>query len=253
MARREHEANPDDEEAIIWLGRRLAYLGDYRQALRVYTRGLTLHPDSYRLLRHRGHRHITVRELDDAVADLERAAALIQAVPDQVEPDGAPNATGIPRSTSHTNVTYHLALAHYLQGDFERAAAAWTSCAAYSTNDDMLCAALYWLFLSLMRLERADEARAALAPVTADMEILENTAYHGLLLVFRGELDPAELAAELEEGSVAAASVGYGLGALALVEGRPDDARAWFRRVVEGGGWPAFGHIAAEAELARAP
>ncbi|MCA9299888.1 MAG: tetratricopeptide repeat protein, partial [Phycisphaerales bacterium] len=88
---RAHDADPSDEMATIWLGRRLAYLGRYDEAIRTFTAGLEDHPDSYRLLRHRGHRYLTTRRFDEAVADLERARGLIEGVPDAVEPDGAPN------------------------------------------------------------------------------------------------------------------------------------------------------------------
>ena len=36
-ARAEYEKNPDSADAIIWLGRRLAYLGRFRDAIGVYT------------------------------------------------------------------------------------------------------------------------------------------------------------------------------------------------------------------------
>src|SRR5688572_22622043 len=51
-----------DETAIIWLGRRQAYLGEYRAAIDTFSNGLAILPESVRLLRHRGHRFITLRE-----------------------------------------------------------------------------------------------------------------------------------------------------------------------------------------------
>ena len=57
---------PDSVDAAIALGRRHAALGQYREAIDVYTRALAKHPDDARLYRHRGHRYITVRELDKA-------------------------------------------------------------------------------------------------------------------------------------------------------------------------------------------
>ena len=116
-ARAAWRADPHDEQAIIWYGRRLAYLGHHQEAVEVYTHGLRVHPDSHRLLRHRGHRWITLRRFDLAEEDLERAAERIRRLPDAVEPDGMPNAAGIPRSTTHSNVLYHLGLARWLQGD----------------------------------------------------------------------------------------------------------------------------------------
>jgi hypothetical protein len=49
------------EENFIWLGRRYAYLGDYTTAISTFSRGLAKYPQSYKLLRHRGHRYITTR------------------------------------------------------------------------------------------------------------------------------------------------------------------------------------------------
>src|SRR5215213_5684617 len=83
-ARAEAEAHPDDVDALIWLGRRIAYLGRYREAIDVYTRGLEKHPDEPRLLRHRGHRYISIRRFDLAIADLEKAARLIAGKPDEI-------------------------------------------------------------------------------------------------------------------------------------------------------------------------
>ncbi|MHC4101056.1 MAG: tetratricopeptide repeat protein, partial [Planctomycetota bacterium] len=154
--------DPLDEQNIVWLGRRLAYLGRYRQAIAVYSDGLILHPDSYRLLRHRGHRYITLRRLDDAIDDLELAATLIEDVPDETEADGLPNDRNIPTSTSHTNVYYHLGLAHYVKGEFGPAVDAYRRCLDFSGNDDMRCAAIYWLYLTLCRLGHDDEATQAL-------------------------------------------------------------------------------------------
>lgn len=250
-AREAYGEDPADEERTIWLGRRLAYLGRYREAIEVFTAGLSAHPDSYRLLRHRGHRYITTRQLDLAIADLGRAATLIDGVPDAVEPDGAPNPAGIPRSTSHSNIWYHLGLAHYLTGDFAAAATAWESGMPFSSvNDDMSVADRYWLYLSLRRLGRDAEAAALLEPIREEMDILESFAYHDLLRMFRGDLSPDEVLAGVEDG-VEDATRGYGVGAWALVEGQRDEAAATFRRVVEGDSWAAFGFIAAEAEIAR--
>ena len=63
-----------------------------------------------------------MRELDKAVADLERADALVAGTPDQIEPDGQPNPRNIPLTTLQSNIRYHLALAYYLQGNFAKAA-----------------------------------------------------------------------------------------------------------------------------------
>ena len=86
-------------------------------------------------------------------------------VEDEVEPDGLPNARGVPTSTLKTNVWYHLGLTHYLRGDYQRAASAYRECLRYSTNPDMDVAATHWLYMTLQRLGSADEATAVLARI----------------------------------------------------------------------------------------
>ena len=249
-ALREAQARPHDADALIWVGRRTAYLGRYREAIAVFTRGHAEFPDDARFLRHRGHRHVTVRDLDRAIADLEQAARLVAGRSDEVEPDGLPNARGIPTSTLQSNIWYHLGLARYLKADFPGAASAWSAGLAVSRNNDMLVATSYWLYLALRRAGRLAEAAALLEPIRADMEIIENRSYHRLLLVFTGALASDSTSAGAP-GALDIATVGYGLGAWHQLNGRGEDARSWWRRVMAGGNWPAFGFIAAEAELAR--
>ena len=89
----------------------------------MFSKGVAAHPNNPRMYRHRGHRYITTRQFDRAIADFEKAATLIKGTPDEIEPDGAPNPTGKPRSSLHFNIWYHLGLAHYLKGDYQKAAA----------------------------------------------------------------------------------------------------------------------------------
>ncbi len=248
-ARAAVEADPDSEDALIWYGRRLAYLGRYNDAIEVYTTGLERWPGSYRLLRHRGHRWITVRAFDNAVDDLSRAAELVEGVPDEVEPDGLPNALNIPTSTTQTNIFYHLGLAHYLLGEYDSALDAYERCMERSKNDDMRCAAAYWRYLTLMKLGREDDAQASIAFVREDVEIIENTDYHRLLLMYKGELAVEDVASDAQ-GAIASSTVAYGIACRYWFDGDRDEAVNWYGRGLAGS-WPAFGSIACEAELAR--
>lgn len=250
-ARAEYDADPDDADAIIWLGRRLAYLGRYGEAVEVFSEGIRKHADDPRMYRHRGHRHITLRRLADAVPDLERAAELTRGRPDEIEPDGMPNPAGIPTSTLQSNIWYHLALARYLQHDFEGALEGWRSAMDVAATDDMRVATADWLYMTLRRLGRDEEAARVLEPFHAGMEILENHAYHRRLLMYRGELEPEELLAVDAQDPVQVATYGYGVANWHLYNGNAERARELFRRILEGPNWAAFGYIAAEAELAH--
>lgn len=247
-----YDAARDDADATIWYGRRLAYLGRYREAIDVFTEGIERHPDDARLYRHRGHRFITVREFDRAIEDLARAAKLTAGRPDEVEPDGLPNARGVPTSTLQSNIWYHLGLAHYLRSDLERAYAAYLECLRHSTNPDMLVATTHWLYMTLRRLGRADSAAVVLGPITRDLDIIENHAYHRLLLMYRGEISADSVVTAAEGDALQNATVAYGVGNWHLVNGRRAEAERIFRRILDGPEWAAFGYLAAEAELARA-
>ena len=238
-------------EAMITIGRRHAYLWRYREAIDWFTKGIAKYPNDARMYRHRGHRYITTRQFGKARADLERAASLIRGTADQVEPDGAPNPSGIPRSTLHFNVWYHLGLTYYLQGDFTKALEAYRSCLAVSNNDDAVVATSDWLWMTLMRLGRKDDAARVLERIMPKMDILENASYHRRLLMYKGLEKPEALLDPAGADATTIATQGYGVGNYHLVTGDQARARTVFEQVTAGAGWNAFGYIAAEADLAR--
>ena len=252
QAEAEFAKNPQSEESAIWLGRRQAYLWRYRDAIGTFTKAIALHPVSYKLYRHRGHRYITVREFDRAIADFERATALIANVPDEVEPDGAPNKYGKPRSTSHSNIWYHLGLAYYLKGDFKNALRCYQECMKFSKiNDDMLCATSDWLYMTYRRLGQFDDAKKVLEPIHENMKILENFSYHKRLLMYKDVIAPDSLLDGKNATDLDIATQGYGVGNWYFYNGQIEKAREIFVRVVKGKYWAAFGYIAAEADLKR--
>ncbi|HEV8612276.1 MAG TPA: hypothetical protein VGQ73_02125 [Gemmatimonadales bacterium] len=252
-AQRAYKHTPNDADSIIWLGRRTAYLGRYREAIGIFGEGIEKHPRDARMYRHRGHRFITIRELDKAIADLQVADSLEWGKPDTVEPDGLPNARGIPTSTLQSNIRYHMGLAYYLKGDFAQAEAifAWDVMAAdASGNADMLVASTHWLYMSRRRLGRNDAAEVALVPITADLPVIENGSYHRLLLMYKGELSPDSLLAP-GMGSVEDVTLAYGVGNWHFYNGREAEGLAIFRKILGSPQWAAFGYLAAEAEVAR--
>ncbi len=248
-ARAASEVSPEDVDALIWYGRRAAYLGRYQEAIRIYSDGIERFPDDARFYRHRGHRYITTRQLENAIADFEHAAWLVEGTEDEVEPDGMPNALGIPVSTLQSNIWYHLGLAYYLNGDNERAVQAFSERAASAVNNDMMVSTAHWLYTTLRRLGRNDEAAAVLVPITADMEVIENTAYLRLCLFYKGEIAESDLV--VEGSSSSAAAIAYGVANWHLAEGDTEGGTAMLEAIVNGDNWAAFGHIAAEADLAR--
>jgi tetratricopeptide (TPR) repeat protein len=250
-ARARYDADAASADNIIWLGRRQAYLERYRDAIATFSEGIEKHPNDPRMYRHRGHRYITVRDFDRAIADFERAVELTRGQPDEVEPDGAPNARNIPTSTLQSNIWYHLGLAYYLKGDWDNALRSYREAMNVSNNEDTKVATSDWLYMTLRRMGRDEEARQVLEPITADMDIIENGSYHRRLLMYKGELPAEELLNPEDGDALTLATQGYGVGNWYLYNGQPERAREIFQRVVDMEFWAAFGYIAAEAELAR--
>lgn len=253
VAQANFEADPS-EENYIWLGRRQAYLMHLDEAVATFTEGLKKYPDSYRLLRHRGHRHISLRQFDKAVSDLQRASELMQGKPPETEPDGQPNAANKPLSNTQFNVWYHLALAHYLNGNFAGAEQAYLECMEVSDNDDLLVATADWLYMTCRREGKTAEAAQVLTMVTDTMNIVENDSYYLRLKMYQGKI-PADSLLAVGPGNpdpdLALATQGYGVGNWYLYNG--DTARALdvYNQVLAGKHFSAFGFIAAEADMVR--
>jgi tetratricopeptide (TPR) repeat protein len=246
----DYRVDPEDPEVIIWLGRRTAYLGEYREAVRIFTEGIFKHPEDPRMYRHRGHRYLTLRMFDMAIRDFENAESLMRNREDQVEPDGLPNPAGIPTSTLKSNVWYHMGLAYYAKGDFQNAADAYEKALELELTDDMRIATLYWYYMALKRMGKDTEAGRAIADIQPDIELLENDVYLNLILVFNGVFDTNRLL-ESGEDALQNATLGYGIGNWHYINGREERAVEIWQLVYDFGQWPSFGFIAAEAELAR--
>jgi len=255
-ARSAHEARPDDADALILYARRLGALGRFRESIAVLGDGMRMHPDDPRLYRFRGHRWITLRQFDLAVDDLTRAAQLVEGRPDEPEPDLTPHAPGAGLDTLQENIWYHLALAHYLRGEWRPALECWQRCAAVAPNDDGRAMAAYWSANAAARLGRPDEVAAAVAGISADMDVVAYHAYHQLALMWKGERDGEALLAQARIGPGGAASLdfatlGYGVSQWHRSRGEREAAREVLDEVLSSPAWNAFGCIAAEADRAR--
>ena len=246
-----YDDNPHDLDNVIWFGRFTAYKGDYREAIRIYTEGLREFQDESRLLRHRGHRYISVRELDKAIADLTRAAELIQGEENQSEPDGMPNARNIPVSTMHGNIYYHLGLAHYLNQDMNKALDAYKKCLETSSNPDNVVSATHWIYMINRRMGRLETANQYLEPISQDMDIIENDAYYKACLMYKGLMQPDSLYKPEEEESPSGSALNYAIGNWYFYNGDRAKAKEIFEKIISGSDWASFGHIAAESDLAN--
>ena len=251
-AQAEARARPEDPDALIWLGRRYGYLGQYRMSVLAFTEGVRRFPTDPRMRRHRGHRYITLRRFDDAIADFNAAAELMAGMPDQVEPDGQPNARNIPIGSLQSNVWYHAALAHYLHGNWDDAIRVARRGVAVSANPDRLVSQTHWLYMALRRAGKHAEAREALEPIRDDFDIIENHSYYTLLKLYKAGMTAATMDSALHRlENPSDLSLAYGLANWFLYNGDTTRAVQGFERILNSSQWASFGYIAAEADLAR--
>jgi len=246
-----YQNDSTNAEHIVWYGRRTAYLGNYKEAIDIYTRGMQLFPKDPRFLRHRAHRYITLRCFDKAIADLEKAKEMILGKTDEVEADGLPNALNIPTTTLHYNIWYHLGLAYYLKGEYEKALFAYNQNMLVADNNDSYVATLNWLYITLKKLGKNAEAEQKLQNMDPDIQVIENNDYRDILLMYRRNNEKSLVEKTNSQQSLGSATLGYALGNYYLLKGQKEKAKEIFKAMVKGNQWASFGFIAAEKELER--
>jgi Flp pilus assembly protein TadD len=180
------------------------------------------------LYRWRGHRYLSVRELDRAMADLTR---------------------GFQLDSTNYGVLYHLGIVRFVRGDFAGAADAFRRAQPRAPDAGELAGSTDWLWMSLMRAGRKADAEAMLARRPDSLPV--DNAYARRLKLYRGEVKPDDVFTPADTADVQVATLSYGLGNWYLVRGDSTRARQYFERAIQSGGWPGFGFIVSEAELRR--
>jgi len=227
-ARAALDADPKSIPRIIDLGVAQSGARQFREAIATFTRGLEIEPNNALLLRWRGHRYLSVREFDRAYDDLMRGVAIDSTI---------------------YGIWYHLGVVQYLRGEFAAAGTSFAKAQPIAPDAGELAGSTDWLWMSLSRAGRGAEAKAMLdrrpdnKPVT--------NAYTRRLQLYRGEIDPDTVVPPTNTDDVQIATLSYGLGNWYLVRGDKAEARKWFERSIQSGGWPAFGFIVSEVELRR--
>ena len=250
IARKEYLKNPMDPDAMIWLGRRIAYTGDYHGAIDIFTQGIKKFPEDARFYRHRGHRYISIRQLDNAISDLELASELMINTLNQIEPDGLPNLKNIPLTTTYGNIWYHLGLAHYLKQNWRESLKAFQNGYDLGGNDDNLVSTGHWIFMILSLMGEPEEAAKKLKEIRVDMNIIENMSYHQLCLLYKGEISIDQLLSANGDNPSSAA-VAYGVANYFYYNGNKKKSDELLQNITQGSSWSAFGYIAAEIDLAN--
>jgi len=211
--------------------RTLARLQRQDDAVASCSEAIALRPDFAAALLDRGHFLINTRHVDRALPDLLRARAL---------------------NADAYGVAYHLALANYLLGDYQKAAAEYENCIATAKTEDNRIACSAWQYLALLRAGRKDDAAHVLERATPDVKVQSSAAYLDRLLLFKGVKTEEEVAKAMEKDNLQLPTVAYGIGVWHLLNGREARAREYFQKAVSPPAQQtAFGSVAAYYELQR--
>ena len=243
-ARTTYFDDQNNAEALIWYGRRTAYLGYFQEAIKLFTLGIKNHPNDARFYRHRGHRYISTRQYDKAISDFKKAVLLIDGKVDQIEPDGLPNPKNLPLSTLQGNIWYHLGLAYYLKNDMENALKAFNNRSVTHKYDDNIVSGGHWLYMINRRLGKIDKSNTIVNEVHKDMDIIENMSYHQSCLFYKGELQESEM--KMDEVALYTLANWY-------VYDKKDTIKAkeYYQNLLEKGNPYSFAYIAGESDWNR--
>lgn len=248
-------------------------LGDIDGAIETFSAGIEAHPGDARLYRHRAHRYMNVRRLQEARADFERALELLpnfqgyyesakRGVVPQLEaillqgaaPDSQPDVPGLKASGQYYaslafKIHYHLGLTQHLLGDNEASALSFERALEHSDTVDLRSATLNWLVVVYGLLGNQARIDALLGDLQFDQQAGVNAAYQDMLKVYKGLTSIDELVDASVSDSRVLATSGYGLAVLLQTRGELPEARTLLERVVAEGDKYAFGTVAAEVRL----
>ena len=244
LAQNNYFRDQENPEMLIWYGRRVAYLGYFKEAIKIYTLGIEKFPYDARFYRHRGHRYISTRQYDNAINDFKRALELVDGKEDLIEPDGLPNSKNIPLSTLHGNIWYHLGLAYYLKNDMNNAAKSFSDRSVTHKFDDNIVSSAHWLYMIYRRQNKIEQSNSIVENISKDMDIIENMSYHQTSLFHKGLIKESEI--NIDEVAL------YSIANWYIYEKNDTlKAKDYYKELLDNGNPFSFAYIAAESDWKR--
>ena len=236
---------PDREDSHIWYGRRLDYAGRICDAVDAFSAGIKQFPDSYKLYRFRARDLTRARRFKEALADYEKALALMGDTPDSFEPDGMPNPIGLTISTYRGNIVYYHAQTSFATGDYPTMVSGMAKSLELSADfarDDMRVPTAYWTYLAYRKMGQHDKARAAIDAIEPGLKLIENFTYYQAVQIMQGRLDPADFKTERDS------TIKFAIAMERRFAGDETGAKALLTEIVAEN---PQGHWPSEAELAE--
>ena len=237
------------EEDFIAISRNLVSTYRFKRAIEFFSQGLIKFPNSFKLLRHRGHRFLNLRQPDEAIADLTKAEELIRSEPETWEYD----ATGKPTATYQHQIWYHIGLYHFLKKEYAAAATAYEKSLAFSKEGNNIAGASDWLYNAYQRSGQQDKIPNLLKPFTLDFKIEEKDyPYFRRLLLFNGIITPEQLIdvnLPVDKLPLTDVTKLYGLANWYFYKGDSTKAQSLYKKVLQSNEWAGFAVACAELDV----
>jgi tetratricopeptide (TPR) repeat protein len=238
------------EDDFIEIGKQLVATARYKEAVENYTVGLKKFPDSFKLLRLRGHRYLTLRKLDLVVKDLLRARELIKSQPDSWEFD----AEGKKTDTYQHQIEYHLGVYYFLKEEYKQAVKAFEKSLKEAHVGNEIVGTSDWLYNSYQRNGQKKEAQELLVTITPDFNADHEQAYFRRIMLYKGAIKSTELVDETtppEKLTIQDVTKLYGLANWYAFQGDKAKAKELYAKIIQSSSWPAFAYLASEVELMK--
>ena len=244
-AKQKLDADPKNLELLRALEQEQVKAWQYREALETCARGLQIAPQTAAFYVERGHREVALQQFAATIADMKRAIAIDPSIGD---------------------IYYHLGLAHYFRGEFAPAADAFQKSVDIAKSKgaegtDGVTNSTNWLYASLRRAGKKDEAAKALEAVPPEVTTKDphSQVYLNLVRFYQGRMKDSEVV-EPEpprdghvylEPELKFDTSAYQVGNWYLYNGNRSKAREYFERIAKGGVWITWGFVGAQVELAK--
>lgn len=248
----QYESDPVALELGTSVGRQLVDMGHFREALSWYTKEIEKNPKYFPNYRHRGELYYRLQKMDSARIDLEKAKNMALNEPNMIEYGINATSKNTPVYNSHFNVFYYLGLVHFLEGEYEMASRTFGYATNYAENPDLKSITTFWLALTLKKLGKEGETSRVIENVEPEMRIIENHAYHDLVIMFQGfksmkDIQDKYALAPLKQSITA----DFGVAMWLLFDGQTEEAKQLLEKVVEHKYWIADVYPIAQKELSE--
>ncbi len=239
------------EEDYIQKGNHYASSRRYRDAIEVYTEGLSKYPESFKLRRYRAHRYLSVRETEKAITDLTEAVDLLdENTVKELENDSS----GKPWGTYEHWIWYHIGLYHYLNANYEKAAEAYQKCIATAINGKNVVGPSDWLYNTYQKMGNPEKAAAVLEKITPDFNTDRDHIYFKRVMLFKGLSDPEafmDLDKPTDQWTAGDITRAYALANWYQYNDQPEVAEEIYSMILEGPVWNVWAYVATESEVSR--